>query len=332
MGIAVGPVRPTAFERRTATLPEPMRSRRTVTLALTSLLASTAALGQPPAHPSLRAPETSTPDSTVPDPDESGANENERSAEEEAPSADAPKVAVVVRGDPDATLRATARALEDALNGPVRLPGDPALRAALRGEGADDGLDRVRATRRGLGLGDDAATLRALARWVDADALVVVHGRRGEAYVEVFDAHAGRYYRDALPVQPLEASTRFVFRTAHAARRRAMQADATHGGTTHEGTTRASTTEAGTDGSAATPTAPSPAEVAHGANAPTEPPPSAAGADEALPPVRAFFKKNWAYFVAGALLVGVVTFFLVRGRRDDAAPQPVLRFRPGPIE
>lgn len=223
----------------------------------------------------------------------------------EGPDERRPKVAIVIRGDADTELRAAATRLEEALEGAVRLPSDDALRAALRGEGADDGLDGVRTRRRSLGLGDDEATLRALARLVGADALVVIHEDAGAPHLEVFDARAGRFFRERLPVQPLDASARFVARAARAAHRRAR--------------------------TSAVPSPVAAAEAGEAARAPGASEPEARETD-ALPPARAFFKKNWAYFVAGALLVGVVTFFVVRGRRDDDAPLPVLRFRPGPVE
>ena len=51
--------------------------------------------------------------------------------------------------------------------------------------------------------------------------------------------------------------------------------------------------------------------------------------DAEIPPARAWFRKNWAYLVGGLLLAGVVAFFIIRGRRDDSLPPPVLRFRTG---
>ena len=55
-----------------------------------------------------------------------------------------PKIATVVAGDPDETLRQTAAFIEqEATTSGLRGPTDPALRAAMRGEPAaeEDGLD-----------------------------------------------------------------------------------------------------------------------------------------------------------------------------------------------
>jgi hypothetical protein len=51
--------------------------------------------------------------------------------------------------------------------------------------------------------------------------------------------------------------------------------------------------------------------------------------DDAPRPARRWLKANWAYIVGGALLVGAITGFIVRGRRNDEDPPPILRFRPG---
>ncbi|MBW1876201.1 MAG: hypothetical protein JRI98_12710, partial [Deltaproteobacteria bacterium] len=66
-----------------------------------------------------------------------------------------PKIGVVVAGDTDDTLRNTAAFIEtEATASGLRVPTDPALRKAMRGEPAtdEDGLDGMRSIRRGLGL------------------------------------------------------------------------------------------------------------------------------------------------------------------------------------
>ena len=83
------------------------------------------------------------------------------------------------------------------------------------------------------------------------------------------------------------------------------------------------------------------AEAGAGAEAEVQPKPTGKGkrrkSAEAEPPApeeeatgaRAWFKKNWAFVVAGALLVGVVTGFVIRATREDPQPDPVIVFRPG---
>ncbi len=291
LGLTLATTWPALGQQPQATSPDAPRSPTSDTAETASASATTSA------DEGAATPATPTANTTTPVADEPNARQ-------EAEAASLPKVAVVVRGDADARLRRAAMNLEATLDGTLRLPSDSALRAALRGEGADDGLDGVRARRRGLGLGSDESTLRELARLVAADALVVVHAEAGTIYLEVFDAWAGRFFRDTRPLDPLETSARFVARAAQAAHRRAR-----------------------------TGAPPSPIETAMATQAaPHETSSSNADRDDEIPPARAFFKKNWAYFVAAALLVGVVTFFVVRSRRNDDTPQPVLRFRPGPVE
>ncbi|MCB9624428.1 MAG: hypothetical protein H6723_14020 [Sandaracinus sp.] len=73
--------------------------------------------------------------------------------------------------------------------------------------------------------------------------------------------------------------------------------------------------------STTTPAAAARAEVA------TEPTPTPE--PDPRSPARRWLRANWAYLVGGALLVGVITGFVVRGRRNDDTPPPLLRFRPG---
>ena len=208
------------------------------------------------------------------------------------------KLAIIVAGDPDEALQRAARALEDTLRDRVALPSDPGLRAALRGAPGqeDDGLARVRRERRGLGFGDeDLPTLARLGRLAGADAVAVLRRADGRLQLEILDVGAATFYRDRLPLEPLGAAADFAVRATRAAHRRA-------GGPAVDVT---------------------PATVAaNGAETEEEP-------EDPLPPARAWLKKNWAYIVGGVLLVGVATFFIVRARRDDGPPNPVLRFRTG---
>jgi hypothetical protein len=227
-------------------------------------------------------------------------------------------VAVVVAGDPDESLRDAALAIDEGLAGALRRPSDPGLRSALRGEAApeeDDGLERVRRERRGLGFDeDDRPTLARLGRMAGADVLVVVIRREGALRAEVFDVHAERFYRDRLEAAPVDAVVAFTTRAARATRRRTLAAREDDTGDESAETARPDPPEPPTAAETAA------AAVADG---------DAEEADDEPSPAREWFKKNWAFILAGALLVGVVAGFVVRSRRDDPELDAVIVFRPG---
>lgn len=213
-----------------------------------------------------------------------------------------PKVAIVVVGDADEALRSNAEKLEGELTkAGLRVPADPALRAALKGkpsDGQDDGLDRLRALRRALGLSsrEDTETFAKMGGMVGGEALVIVRKQKATVIAEVFDVPAQQFYQDVIDLETSTEEQRvaFVSSRASAALRRAQD-----------------------------PTSESTVATAAGATAkPGETP-----VDE--PKKKPWIKKNWPYILAGALLIGTVTFFAIDARRDDSAPPPVLRFRPG---
>ncbi len=257
-------------------------------------------------------------------PAEADAAEPSADSESPAPNAEpaAGKIAVVVAGDPDEALRATAAAIDDALaEEGLQRPSDPGLRAALRGEPStvEDGLERVRRERRGLGFGeDDRPILARLGGMAGADAVVVVSRQDGTMRAEVFDVHAERFYRDRLDAEPVEAVVAFTARAARAAHRRA-QRDAGASTAPEEATEEPEAAEAST----AVPTA------EETANAAVDASDDDAEEDDEPSPVREWFRKNWAFILAGALLVGVVTGFVIRSRRDDPGIDAVILFRPG---
>lgn len=228
-------------------------------------------------------------------------------AAEEAPGdshARAPKVAVVVAGDPDPGLRAAARRAEDALaqSDRIALASDARLRDALRGEpGADDdGLAGARAERRALGLGDarDRPHLATLATLAGAVAVAVVRARPdGQSELVVADVGRGALFEGELELSGAspEAIARFVGARARAAARASVAAVA-----------RPPRPGARTAGPA-------------GATA------GAAPSDD-----RTWLERNWALLAAGAGLVAlVVVVLLTRGGGTDTTPGPVLRFVPG---
>ena len=273
--------------------------------------------------------ETSLPSGTAPEPatlDVRSDHSQERTASTEAmePSRSVapPKAVVIVVGDPDDSLRDVARSLDEALAELPQLivPTDAGLRLALRGEPdpiVDDGLGRVRSLRRSVGVSpaDDVRALQQLGRLVGADVVVVVKRDQGEARVEVMDVAEGRFFQDRPSIGETPI---FVARAARGARRRA----------------RASASGAAeTQRNAAEP---SPAAARPRDLAPVDPvapiapiAPIAPEEPDGAPPVRTWFRKNWAYLVAGALLGGVIVGFAIRATRDEPLPGAVIVFRPG---
>lgn len=208
-----------------------------------------------------------------------------------------PKIAVVVAGDPDETLRNTAAFLEQELvKAGMQAPTDPALRAAMRGEPVteEDGLDTLRSIRRGLGLDPrkDQASYRRIGLIAGADALLVVR-RQGPILVEVFDVAAAQFYEGVLEFDSSTAEERVKFIQS-----RADQAQL-----------RWSTPP------------PPPATAKPEVNEPEE------KSDESRAKKR--WKKAWPYVVAGALLAGGVTYLIIDRRQTNEVGPPLLRFRPG---
>lgn len=218
-----------------------------------------------------------------------------------AAAADLAKIAIVIVGDPDATLQDAARQLQDALTASgLSVPTDAALQSALKGipSETDDGLDGVRAHRRALGLSDrkDTELLVRLGQIAGAHALVVVRTDKVRPAAEVFDVGAARFYDGVLDLSATTASAQeaFVRARATAAARRSYK--------------------------------PEQAEPAGGTVKSTLAP----AVDTPEPKKRRWIKKNWPYVLGGALLLGTVTYFVVNSQRGGAGQNPpVLRFRPG---
>jgi len=205
-----------------------------------------------------------------------------------------PKIAVVVAGDPDDSLRATASQIEQECAGAgLRTPADSTLRAALRGEvgSEDDGLEGLRSIRRSLGVDPrkDLGSYKRLATIAGADALVVLR-REGTIKLEVFDASASQFYEGLLEVDDTtpEERTHYIVRRAKTAQQR-WQEDPNAAGAQIDATAKAT--------------------------------------DETEK--KRWIKKAWPYFIVGALLAAGVTYLIVDGRRTNEPGPPLLRFRPG---
>jgi len=208
-----------------------------------------------------------------------------------------PKIAVVVAGDPDETLRNTAAFIEtESINAGMQTPTDPALRAAMRGEPAteEDGLDTLRSIRRGLGLDPrkDQASYRRIGLISGADALIVVR-RQGATLIEVFDVAAAQFYEGVLEFDSSTPQSRVQFIQSRAAQAQLRWS---------------------------TPPPPPPAATPK-VNEQEE------KSDESRAKKR--WKKAWPYVVAGVLLAGGVTYLIIDRRNQPTTGVPLLRLRPG---
>ncbi|HEY8432137.1 MAG TPA: hypothetical protein VIL20_27360, partial [Sandaracinaceae bacterium] len=215
----------------------------------------------------------------------------------EGSASEAPKIAVVVVGDPEPPLRDAARRVEDAARARLRLPFDEGLRAALCGEpGAEgDGFEEVRRERRRLGWGEsrDAPILAALGRRAGARAVAVVRTGAAGPELLVLDVSTEAFFEGALALR--EASdariARFVERRARAAGRTAPPPE-------HAART------AREQGDAERPSEPQPARQPD------------------------LFEQIWPYLVAGGLLAALLIGIAVTSTSAGSNP-PVLRFVPG---
>lgn len=221
------------------------------------------------------------------------------------PLRSAPKVAVVVIGDPDPLLIAAAREIEARLSiaAEVRLPVDAALRAALHGEAGaeDDGLSDVRGDRRRLGAGEasDAPVLQRLGRRAGAVTVIAVRETDRGPEAVALDVRSGQFFEGVLPLgepDPRSISS-FVARRARTSARAVASAGA------------ADPSETAAE-----------AELPSGATQPDE-------EDEGQSPGE-WMEQNWPYFAAGALLAAAITFIAVTAT-DGGTPPPMLRFQPG---
>lgn len=243
-----------------------------------------------------------------PEVEDHAAEEGAAPAAAEAPRV-APKVVVVIAGDPDPLLLAAAREIEArlAVSEAVRLPSDPALRATLRGEAGadDDGLEEVRRERRRLGLGEasDAPILQRLGRRAGAVAVIVVRASPDGAQALALDVRTAQFFEGALDMTAPDPETivPFVSRRARLAARGSVAAAAETAGVSDV-----------QDGPAATTAAPGATE-AHEDD----------GQDAGE-----WFEENWPYFAAGGLLAAAIVFVAVTATQGDTPP-PMLRFQPG---
>ena len=209
-----------------------------------------------------------------------------------------PKLAVVVAGDPDETIRNTAQFIEQELVlAGMETASDPALRAAMRGAppSEEDGLERLRSIRRSLGIDPrkDPSSYQRIGLIAGADALVVIR-KRGPILVEVFDVAAAQFYEGVLEfdTSTSESRVKFIQSRAEQAQLRWSQ-----------------------------PPAPPPEAKKVVVNEPEE--------KEDQSRAKKRWKKAWPYVVVGALLAGGVTYLIIDQRRTPESGVPLLRFRPG---
>jgi len=219
--------------------------------------------------------------------------------------AQGPRVAIVVSGDPSQAATDSVSRLEASLasTAELTLPSDEATRTALRGvprdPGApDDGLDELRGLRRRLGItaDGDRDVLDTVGARLELAVVVVVHGAT-QPTAKVYDVSEHRFFTGeaALDASSLDSARQFVVARATAAERRRL----------------APAPEATAEAAAQTPTT-------------TAAPATAAPTPERRP----FMRRNWPFFVAGALLVGATTYFIVQRNQTDTSP-PVIHIRPG---
>ncbi|HSN81651.1 MAG TPA: hypothetical protein VLS88_03650 [Polyangiales bacterium] len=207
---------------------------------------------------------------------------------------------MVVTGDPDDTLRNTAAFIEtEASLAGLRIPTDPALSAALRGEPAaeEDGLEGLRSIRRGLGVdpAKDASAYQRIGLIAGADALVVIR-REGGIVMEVFDVSAAQFYEGTLTFAESTPAQRVKFIESRAEQAQLRWTKP-----------------------------PAPAPRAAAPKAETGPPKD----EKEQTRAQRRWKKAWPYVVAGALLAGGVTYLIIDRRNTDVVGPPLLRFRPG---
>ena len=211
-----------------------------------------------------------------------------------------PKIAVVVAGDPDETLRNTAAFIEqEVLMAGLQVPSDPALCAALRGEppNGEDGLEKLRSIRRSLGLDPrkDLASYQRIGLIAGADALVVIR-REGLIRMEVFDVAAAQFYEGVLDFDTSDAEQRTKFIVS-----RADQAQLRW---------------------SAPPAPPPPADEKKVEVNPEE-------EKNDVSQAKRRWKKAWPYVLVGALLAGGVTYLIIDSRRAPESGVPLLRLTPG---
>jgi hypothetical protein len=259
---------------------------------------------------------TPSPDGATAEPDADAPTD----ATADSATAPAPKVCVVLVGDPDDPSVAALEELTSLLeaSGVVRMPTDPALRRALSGRGEGDGLDAVRGERRSLGLSErrDLPVLVRLGRLSTAVAVVVVRATEGGHEAVILDVRREAFFDGALSLPAdVEEVRAFVGRRARAAIR-AVDAEPTEPAPRRR--------PASGETSEPTPSSPEDSEAAAAAALTVAP------VEEAPPgdPVLQWFEQNWAYLAAGVLLAGGIAFVVVVAT-EPGEPQPMLRFVPG---
>lgn len=206
-----------------------------------------------------------------------------------------PRVAVVIEGGASEMSVEAATRLEGALaaSGEVALP-DDATRAALLGDRgtAGDGLERIRSLRRRADWtsAGDRDVLSELGSALDVVALVLVRGVEdgSELAARVYDVGAGRFFQGAVVIDAVSTGEGFVLARVRRASERARTAATT------------------------------PVELEPERSSPL---------DDQAPERRSWMGRNWPFVVAGVLLAGATTFFVIQRTNADESP-PVIHIRP----
>ena len=232
------------------------------------------------------------------------------------------KCAVVVAGDPDPELRALATRYDALLRtqSDLLMPEDNEVVGALRGESIDPqspgSAPRFQQARATLGWGEksDAKALRSIAEALGTSSLLVVRRKRGLAEIVVFDATAAQFFEGEKGAdEAAERALPWLMARISSASRRAAHREVQSPPSAAPRSTKASGQRVRQN--------PAKQKVREKEKGAALAQPPAKSTKEAPSGARGWMRANWAYFVAGALLVGAVSFFvLTRDRSDDSGP------------
>ncbi len=208
-----------------------------------------------------------------------------------------PKVCVVVVGDPDADVRASAMTLADSVEASPALRGvaDPDARAALRGERpVPEGMGELATARRTLhGVDQDATVLLTVGRSLGCALVVELASRPATTTLRVYDI-VHETWNPAHDVTAIDSTVldRWIIPVAHPTEPASVPAP-----------------PAPPDNATPAASPPAPGE-AHDARVATPAAPAHTRSN--------FLVRYWPWFVAGAVIVGVFAVFAVTQQQDPS--------------